>query len=89
MRQDGPHQLTPISNQEETDMDATTVAVDLAKTVFALAIANAQWRIVSRQWLNRSQFRRFLADMPATHVVMEACAMAHYWRRVAQPHGHR
>ena len=70
-------------------MDATTVAVDLAKTVFELAIANAQWRIVSRQRLNRAQFTRFLADTPATHVVMEACGMAHYWGRVAQQHGHR
>ena len=26
-------------NQEETEMDATTVAVDLAKTVFELALA--------------------------------------------------
>jgi transposase len=89
MRHDEPHQLTPISNQEETDMDATTVAVDLAKTVFELAIANAQCHIVSRQRLNRGQFTRFLADTPATHVVMEACGMAHYWGRVAQQHGHR
>jgi transposase len=70
-------------------MDATTVAVDLAKTVFELAIANAQWRIVVRQRLNRKQFTRFLAETPATHVVMEACGMAHYWGRVAQQHGHR
>src|SRR6187431_392343 len=69
MRHDEPHQLTAISNQEETDMDATTVAVDLAKTVFELAISNAQWRIVSRQRLNRKQFTRFLAEMPATHRV--------------------
>jgi transposase len=89
MRHDEPHQLTPISNQEETDMDATTVAVDLAKTVFELAIANAQWRIVSRQRLNRQQFTRFLAETPATHVVMEACGMAHDWGRLAQQHGHR
>ena len=73
MRQDEPHQLTPISTQEETEMDATTVAVDLAKTVFELTIANVQWRIVSGQRLNRAQFTRFLADTPATHVVIEAC----------------
>ena len=70
-------------------MDATTVAVDLAKTVFELAIANAQWRITARQRLNRGQFARFLAQTSATHVVMEACGMAHYWGRVAQRHGHR
>jgi transposase len=89
MRHDEPHQLRAISYQEETEMDATTVAVDLAKTVFELALANAQWRIVSRQRLNRGQFTRFLAETPSTHVVMEACGMAHYWGRVAQQHGHR
>jgi transposase len=70
-------------------MDATTVAVDLAKSVFELAIANAQWRIIERQRLNRAQFARFLFETPATHVVMEACGTAHYWGRVAQQHGHR
>ena len=84
MRDDLAHQLIPVSsNQEETEMDATTVAVDLAKTVFELAIANAQWRVVSRQRLNRAQFARYLTQTPATHVVMEACGMAHYWGRVA------
>lgn len=89
MRQNEPHQLTPISNQEETEMDATTVAVDLAKTVFELALANAQWRVIGRQRLNRAQFTRFLGETASTHVVMEACGMAHYWGRVAQQHGHR
>lgn len=69
-------------------MHATTVAVDLAKTVFELSFANAQWHIVARQRLNRRQFTRFLAQEPTTHVVMEACGMAHYWGRVAQQHGH-
>src|SRR6476661_3239171 len=69
-------------------MDATTVAVDLAKTVFELAIADVHWRITTRQRLNRAQFGRFLRQTAPTHVVMEACGMAHYWGRVAQGHGH-
>jgi transposase len=69
-------------------MHATTVAVDLAKTVFELARANAQWHIVARQRLTRTQFARFLAQELATHVVMEACGTAHYWGRMAQRHGH-
>jgi transposase len=79
-----PHQ----HNQEETAMDATTVAVDLAKSVFELALADGQWRITARQRLNRVQFGRFLRQHPPTHVVMEACGMAHYWGRVAQGCGH-
>ena len=69
-------------------MDAMTVAVDLAKTVFELAIADVHWHITERQRLNRTQFARFLRQTPATHIVMEACGMAHYWGRVAQGHGH-
>jgi transposase len=70
-------------------MDATTVAVDLAKTVFELALANAQWHLVGRQRLTRAGFTRFLAETSPTHVVMEACGTAHYWGRIAQGHGHR
>ena len=72
-------------------MDATTVAVDLAKTVFELAIANAQWRVVSRQRLNRAQFARYLTQTSPTHLVMEACSMAHFLgapRAAARPPSH-
>jgi transposase len=69
-------------------MDAMTVAVDLAKSVFELAIADVQWHVTARQRLNRTQFGRFLRVTPRTHVVMEACGMAHYWGRVAQAQGH-
>ena len=70
-------------------MHATTVAVDLARTVFELAVANDQWRLTARHRLNRRQFARFLSATPATHIVMEACGTAHYWGRVAQRHGHQ
>jgi transposase len=78
-----PHQR----NQEETDTDATTVGVDLAKTVFELAIADVQSRITVRQRLNRTQFARFLRLTGPTHVVMKACGMAALLGRVAQGHG--
>ena len=29
-------------------MDATTIAVDLAKNVFEIAVANDRWRVVRR-----------------------------------------
>jgi Transposase len=70
-------------------MDATTVGVDLAKTVFELAVANAVWHVVGRKRLTRPQFERFLATQPATHLVMEACGTAHHWTRIARTYGHR
>lgn len=69
-------------------MDATTVAVDLAKTVFEVAIADRHWHIVAPHRFNRSQFTKFLATTSPTAMVMEACGTAHYWGRCAQGHGH-
>jgi transposase len=70
-------------------MDATTIAVDLAKPVFEVAIADRQWHIVARHRFNRRPFALFLTTVSPTHIVMEACGTAHYWGRVAQEHGHR
>jgi transposase len=66
-------------------MNAMTVAVDLAKDVFEIAVANRAARIVERQRLTRRQFERFLDSLPEdTTVVMEACPTAHYWGRRCQ-----
>ena len=62
-------------------MDATTVAVDLAKSVFQLAEADDQWRIVGTHRLTRGQFERFFANRCVRLVVMEACGSAHHWAR--------
>ena len=62
-------------------MDATTVAVDLAKNVFQLAEADDQWRIVRTHRLTRGQFERFFANREVRQVVMEACGSAHHWAR--------
>jgi transposase len=69
-------------------MDATTIAVDLAKTVFEVAIADREWHIVARHRFNRRQFAHFLATVSPTDVVMEACGTAHHWGRCAQRCGH-
>jgi len=58
-------------------MDATTVAVDLAKNTFEVVMANRDWRIIARHRFSRTRFMRFLRTMPRTRLVMEACATAH------------
>lgn len=69
-------------------MDATTVAVDLAKDVFEVAVANRTGRIVDRKRLTRRQFDAFVEGLAAgTTVVMEACGTAHYWGRRCQARG--
>jgi len=57
------------------------VGVDLAKTVFQLAIADANWRVVERQRLTRTQFERWFVNRAISLVVMEACGSAHHWAR--------
>jgi transposase len=62
-------------------MSSVTIAVDLAKNVFELAVANTSGRISERKRLSRPQFERFWSDRLPSRVVMEACATSHYWGR--------
>jgi len=69
-------------------MHSTTVAVDLAKNVFELAVADADGRIRERLRLNRARFSSFFVQRPPCRVLMEACGSAHYWGRCIASHGH-
>ena len=70
---------TGISLQrKESVMKSTTVAVDLAKSVFQLAVADATWRVTEQHRLTRSQFERWFINRDVTPVIMEACGSAHH-----------
>ena len=62
-------------------MNATTVAVDLAKSVFQLAVADEHWRVIETHRLTRTQFERWFINREVTLVIMEACGSAHHWGR--------
>ena len=62
-------------------MKSTTVAVDLAKSVFQLAVADASWKVIETHRLTRSQFERWFHNRDVSIVVMEACGSAHHWAR--------
>lgn len=66
-----------------------TVAVDLAKDVFELALADAQGRIVQRERLTRSRLISFFENRAPAEVVMEACGSAQHWARKFGRLGHR
>ena len=70
-------------------MQDTTIAVDVAKSVFEVAASHRPGRVAERHRLTRRRFVRLLAERPPATVVMEACGMAHYWGREAQARGHR
>ena len=69
-------------------MNSTTVAVDLAKSVFELAVAGADGRVCERHRLNRVRFAAFFVHRSRCLVVMEACGSAHYWGREITALGH-
>jgi len=67
----------------------TRIAVDLAKTVFEIAVSNRPGRVSQRERLPRAQFLKFFALQQRATVVMEACGSAHYWGRRIEGLGHR
>src|ERR1051326_3391298 len=62
-------------------MNATSVAVDLAKNVLELAAADEHWKVVERALLTRGQLERWFQNRCVRLVVMEACATAPFWAR--------
>jgi len=69
-------------------MQHTTIAVDLAKSVFEVAVSQQVGRVTRRQRLTRGQFARFVHESEPATFVMEACGTAHFWGREAQARGH-
>jgi transposase len=72
-----------VFKRKESDMNATTVAVDLAKSVFqlAVAVADGSWRVTEKHRLTRTQFERWFANRDVSMVIMESCGSAHHWAR--------
>jgi transposase len=69
-------------------MKNTTIAIDLAKSVFEVGVSDRPGHVVANHRLSRPEIREFMAKQPATTVVMEACSSAHYWGRTFQSFGH-
>jgi len=59
----------------------TTIAVDLAKSVFEVSLSREPGRVCQRKRLTRCQFANLLANEPASTVLLEACGSSHYWAR--------
>ena len=52
-------------------MESTTIAVDLAKSVFQIAVSRQPGKVSESHRLTRSQFLRFFAERQPALVVME------------------
>ena len=64
----------------------TTIAMDIAKNVFEVAVSDEPGRVRERRRLTRSQMMRFFANREPARVVIEACGAAHALARELEPH---
>jgi len=69
-------------------MHRKTIAIDLAKNVYQLAISSTPGKVESLKRLNRKEFERFLHLHEPAQIIMEACGSSHYWCRELQTMGH-
>lgn len=67
---------------------ATTIAIDLAKSVFEIGISDRPGNLKKTVRLSREQLLEFMAKQPRSNVVMEACGSSHHWGRQFQECGH-
>jgi transposase len=64
------------------------LGIDLAKSVFQLHGVDERGVAMLRKQLRRAQLLRFVAQIPACIVAMEACGGAHHWARQFEKLGH-
>lgn len=70
-------------------MNATTYAVDTAKSVMQLHWIDGASGEICRKKLSRAKFTEFFAQLKGARVVMEACGGAHHWARSLGAMGHQ
>jgi transposase len=66
----------------------STIAVDLSKSVFELAVSSTPGRVKEYHRLSRARFERFFAEHQPATVLLEACSSAHHWARTLEHLGH-
>jgi len=68
---------------------ATTIAIDLAKSVFEVGISDRPGHVKQTLRLSREQLLGYMAKQPVANVIMEACGSSHFWGRKFQECGHQ
>src|SRR6266581_1680949 len=69
-------------------MEHTTIAVDLAKSVFQVAVSHRPGQVEEERRLTRSRFLAYFRQRPPATVLLEACGSSHFWARELQQLGH-
>lgn len=74
--------------KETVRMNAITIGLDIAKSVFQVHGEDASGKVVLQKRLRRAQVEPFFAKLAPAVVGIEACGSAHYWGRRLQALGH-
>lgn len=61
--------LRGYQSTQAVQVNTTTVAVDLVKSVFQLAVADAAWRVTEQRRVTRSQFERWFINRDVSLVL--------------------
>ena len=69
-------------------MNAITIGLDIAKSVFQVHGEDACGKVVIQKRLRRSQVEAFFAQLPPSLVGIEACGSSHHWGRTLRAQGH-
>ena len=70
-------------------MNATTIGLDIAKSIFQVHGVDAHGKPTLRRKLRRSEVLRFFAKIEPCLVGVEACQSSHYWGRELTKLGHQ
>jgi transposase len=76
------------TRREESVEKHTTIAMDIAKNVFEVAVSDEPGRVKERRRLTKSGMLRFFANREPARVVIEACGAAHALARELASYGH-
>ena len=69
-------------------MNAITIGLDIAKSVFQVHGEDATGKVVFQKRLRRTQVEPFFTKLAPAVVGIEACGSAHHWGRTLQALGH-
>ena len=69
-------------------MNDTTIAIDLAKSVFEVGISDCPGHVKKSVRLSREQLPAFMSNHPPATIIMESCCSSHDWGRTFQGFGH-
>ncbi|AGU96543.1 hypothetical protein M892_08045 [Vibrio campbellii ATCC BAA-1116] len=67
---------------------SSTISIDLAKSVFQVAVFNRHGKRMSNQAMSQKKMLMLINQHPNSTICIEACSASHYWGRTFQDRGH-